>query len=42
MYEDAALGLYKGLDGLMKRYSTGDEREKQIAGQYALSNGSDK
>jgi len=37
MYEDAALGLYKGFDGLMKRYSTGDERQKRIAGCYDLS-----
>ncbi len=37
MYEDAALNMYKGFDGLMKRYSTGDEREKRIAQWYAGS-----
>jgi hypothetical protein len=35
MYEDAALNMYKGFDGLMKRYSTGDEREKRMAEWFA-------
>ncbi|HUV04604.1 MAG TPA: hypothetical protein VMX94_05805 [Armatimonadota bacterium] len=36
MYEGAALNLYKGFDGLMRRYAAGDDaREKKLAGMYA-------
>ena len=34
MYEDAAMNMFKGFDGLMKRYASGTDRERQIAARY--------
>ena len=35
MYEDAALNLFKGFDGLMKRYQdTGDSKNKELAQKW--------
>ena len=35
MYEDAAINVYGGFDGLMTRYASGDDRQRRIAGRYS-------
>lgn len=39
MYEDAALNLYTGFEGLMGRYASGDDRERHISQIWAQISG---